>query len=376
MSAVNADALAPHACAPAAEARRVDLVLLGARGRVGSALRSLLAERQPALRARGLDLRLRAALDRRGLARCDDGLAPDALEPRLQPRRPGDLESLLAHAIAPTLLVDCTASDAVAAGYAGWLAAGVGIVAANKRANAGPLAAYRRLQALSAEAGQPPFRYETTAGAAIPVLAALRALRARGERVRGLQAVLSGSLSYLLARVQDGATVSQALAEAAALGYTEPDPGDDLSCVDVLRKLLVLARDAGFALEQDAVRIEPLLDWPTEPALRDAELARADRDWQVRAEAARAAGTRLVLLAEVDAQGARIGVQALPSAHPLAGCAAGENRILLRTEHQDAVPLLLGGPGAGPTVTAAGVLGDVIEAAQDWCRPSSGPTPR
>jgi aspartokinase/homoserine dehydrogenase 1 len=358
---------APRARADdAADAPVVDVVLVGARGQVGSALRALLAREAADLpRRAGLRLRLRAAFDRRGLAEDPAGLDP--LAPAFAPRREGDWPALRARLQAggaPTLLLDCTASDAIADEVPALLAAGIGVVAANKRANARRHADWAALQAL-ARRHRVPWRYETTAGAAIPVLGPLRALRVRGERVLRLEGVLSGSLSHVLGRLQAGARFSDAVLEARALGLTEPDPREDLGGQDLARKLLVLAREAGFAIEPEDVRVRPLAaldDRPLAAAL--AALPRDDAGWAEWAARAAAAGRRLVALARVDASGGEVGVVALDADDPLARLAPGENRLRVVTEFQHAPPLLLGGPGAGPQVTAAGVLGDALAAAR------------
>jgi aspartokinase/homoserine dehydrogenase 1 len=339
-------------------ATRVDLVLIGARGQVGSAFRRRLAQQQAALkRDLDLDLVLLAGLDRRGFAFDLHGLAPDRIESHLQARGHGDLEHLLAHLArpdsTPALLIDCSASEDIADLYPRLLASGVGVVAANKHANARSLAFYRELQRLSQQHAS-PYRYETTAGAAIPVLGPLRDLRQRGERVTSLRGVLSGSLSYILARVQDDSLAfADAVAEATALGYTEPDPSEDLHLRDVARKLLGLAREAGLALDADGIAIEPLLD---------------DERWPERVRSAHARGERWVVLAEADEFGGRIGLRSLPKDSPFAALRPGQNLVQVATELQHGVPLSLGGPGAGPEITAAGVFSDVLAAARQLAR--------
>ncbi len=341
----------PNPAHPVA-ATRIDLFLVGARGQVGSALRRRLAARQDDLRdALGLDLRLRLAWDRRGMAAHADGLAPDRLEQAIAERDDARLEASIAELLhrgdAPLLVVDCTASDAVADRYPDWLGAGIAVVTANKRANARSLAFYRRLQGL-AQAHGAPYRYETTVGAAIPLLGPLRDLALRGERVHALTGVLSGSLSFLLDRLPAHVPFETALAEAVALGYTEPDPEDDLRAHDLRRKLVVLAREAGFSLEPEDIGVTP---FPT-------------TGWDERLAAVRATGERWAMLAHVDANGARIGLERVPGDSAFAHLAAGENLVRIRTDLQDDRPLWLRGPGAGPEVTAAGVLSDVIAAAR------------
>lgn len=357
-------------CPPSSSAR-IDLVLIGTRGQVGSAFRQQLAAQQAALGARaGLDLRLLATFDRRGLAFDLEGLDPATAEVRLHPYGEAEREALFARlrepAATPTVVVDCTAAEAIADRYPEWLASGVGIATANKRANARPLAFYRRLRQLARTHGA-PYRFETTVGAAIPLLGPLQEIVLRGEQVHSVQGVLSGSLSFLLERLHAGEAFSTALAEARRLGYTEPDPFEDLRAEDLARKLLVLARVAGFELENAALEVEPfcVTPPPLDPADEAAFLAAEDRRWRTAIEAALVAGERYVMLAEVGSAGARVGLRRLPAQHPFAALPAGQNLVRIETELQRERPLWLGGPGAGPAITAAGVLGDVIAAASE-----------
>ena len=338
----------------------VQWVLIGARGQVARSLRAQAQGLLPALRASGLDLRLRAAFDRRGYASSPTGLEPTTLDEGLAPRREGDwpeLRASLATEPAPTEVVDCTASPEVAGEYRQWFASGFGIVTPNKLANAGPLARWRRLHALAA-AQRLPYRYETTVGAALPILGSVRTLVRRGEAPTRIEAVLSGSLSFLTERVQAGLPFAQALAEARARGLTEPDPREDLECRDLARKLLILARSAGIALEPAQLQVEPLIE------AGERRFAAADARWRGLVDEARARGLRLVVVAEVEHGEGRIGLRALRPSHPLARLAPGENLVRLWTPIHNRLPITIGGPGAGAAVTAAGVLGDLVDAAR------------
>ncbi len=354
-------------------AQRIDLVLIGTRGKVGSAFRRQLFEQQLRLQAEAnIDLRLLASFDRRGFAFDVHGLAPASMDAHMKARQSGDVEQLLDHVArrgaTRTLVVDCTASEEVADLYPRLLASGMGIVAANKRANARKLSIYNELQRMARLHGV-PYRYETTVGSAIPLLGPLRDLRLRGERVIAVQGVLSGSLSYILQRMHEGCALSAAVAEAMDLGFTEPDPMEDLLAIDLSRKLLVLAREAGFAIELEDVIIEPFIDRD----LRAGDdligsLQTADAAWQEKIRSAQLRDECWVAIAEVNCDGGRISVCCVPAQSAFAQLKPGQNLISIRTELQDQMPLSVSGPGAGVEITAAGVLSDVLTAATCWSR--------
>ncbi|MCC6650930.1 MAG: aspartate kinase [Candidatus Eisenbacteria bacterium] len=351
--------------------RRVDVALAGGTGRVGTAFATLLAERAPAVRASGLDLRL-VGVARRSRWRWEPHGLPLAAPHDLLGGAPssGTAEFLArsrAHGSAPLALVDCSASEELACGYAGLLEAGVAVVTPSKLGSAHSQERWNALHALAA-GGAAPYRYSATVGAGMPVLSAVRRLRRRGDSLRALRAVLSGSLSAVLCAVQDGAPFSQAVADARERGCTEPHPGDDLSGEDVARKLLILLREAGIGVERADLRVESLVPAgllrERDPEAFVEALPAFDEAWRARAEAAWSAGRRLAFVAEFDGGRARAEVRALPESDPLASLRPGENRVEILTAEGGAVPLSISGPGAGPEVTAANVLSDLLDAAR------------
>ncbi len=345
------------------------VLVAGASGRVGGELlRQLAAQRHALATELGGPLVVAAAADRRGFI-CDHrGVGAEALA------RPGgerrDVAGLLAWLGGapprPAIFVDCTSAAAIAARYEDLLERGIGVVTASKLAPAGPLARQRRLHALARACGA-PYRYETTVGAALPILGPLAGMRLAGDRLRGIAAVLSGSLSFVLARVMSGVAFSAAVREAMALGYTEPHPADDLGAEDVARKLVILLREAGVALERAAVTVVPLVATaprtgePVDAFLE--RLATSDTTWSWRAVAAAATRRVLVPVARWDGAGARFAVEEVEASSPLARLQPGENLVQVESDRYHAAPLLVAGPGAGPAVTAAGVLADLVLAA-------------
>ena len=260
------------------------------------------------------------------------------------------------------LLVDATASEAVANWHAEWLARGVHVVTANKLGNGAQLA---RAQAI-AEARRASGAYygdSATVGAGLPLLGSIRALAAGGDHIHSVEGVLSGSLAWLFHRFDGTRPFSECVREAAASGYTEPDPRLDLSGEDVRRKLLILARAAGFALEAEQVRVESLV--PAELAALalddlDAALPALDGPLAERLQAARAHGRRLRFVGRFDSDGATVSLQELEPDHPLCGGSGTDNRVAIGSDRYRQQPLLIQGPGAGAEVTAAALLDDVL----------------
>ncbi|KRG86434.1 homoserine dehydrogenase [Stenotrophomonas sp. CW117] len=343
---------------PQAAAAR--LVLLGT-GTVGSAF----IARYQALRQRQLDLPLLhvVANSRIALA-CGD--APEAVLSRAkEATRQGDAP---AHAEetgrlqAGDIVVDATASEDIAAEHAHWLARGIHVVTANKLGNGTTLARARRIGGIVA-AGSVRYGDSATVGAGLPLLSSIRALVAGGDHVHAIEGVLSGSLAWLFHRFDGSQPFSACVREAAAAGYTEPDPRIDLSGEDVRRKLLILARAAGVALEPEQVEVESLLP-PALAALPaaqvDAALAQLDAPLAARLQQARGQGLSLCFVARLDGHGASVGLRALPADHPVAGGRGTDNRVAIRSDRYRGQPLLIQGPGAGADVTAAALLDDVL----------------
>jgi aspartokinase/homoserine dehydrogenase 1 len=321
-----------------------------------------------------IHLRLVGVANSRAMRWDPDGLplagAADGLDAGAEGTEPADLDALVerlrASGLERLILVDATASEAVARRYADLLDAGIGVVTPNKRANTLDLTYYRRLRdaALRREV---PYHYETTVMAGLPVLFTLRDLLRSGDAVERIEGVFSGTLAFLFNRLAEGARFSEAVREAKALGLTEPDPRDDLSGEDVARKLLILAREIGLAAERADIEVESLV-----PAdLRDASpgafldgLDALDDAWADRVARAAAAGRRLAYVGQVQPGALRVGVQEVPDAPPYGGQRGTDNVILIRSARYCDTPLVVQGPGAGPDVTAAGLLADIVKAAE------------
>jgi bifunctional aspartokinase / homoserine dehydrogenase 1 len=351
---------------------RLDLVLAGPRGRVARALRSRLKRG-----GHGLEPRLVGALTRERLAWDPRGIADGELDAALERGAPASWPLLwdrLSTAPARLVFVDCTASEALPDRYAALLAGGIAVATPNKRGGILPYRDWERLRALD-ESGAARYLRSTTVGAGLPILDTVRRLRLGGRGLGSVSAVLSGTLSFVLDRVQEGVRFSQAVADAHALGLTEPDPREDLSGADVARKLLVVLREAGLALEVEDIPVASLVSPPAAQAAREGlipALAREDEAWARRASDARAAGRRLAFLATYDGSGPRVGLSSLAADDPLARVRPGDSAAVLRSVDEPERVITLAGPGAGPDVTAANLWAEILEACGPACRRAEG----
>jgi aspartokinase/homoserine dehydrogenase 1 len=261
------------------------------------------------------------------------------------------------------VIIDCSADEKVARHYRDWLAQGIHIVTPNKKANSADMAYYDSLRE-ARQAGASHYLYEGTVGAGLPVIQTLRDLRETGDVIDSIEGIFSGTLAYLF-NVYDGSVPFSAIVkEAKKLGYTEPDPRDDLSGTDVARKLIILAREMGLRLEMADVKVDSLV--PRDLAGGSIDefldgLTQYDAAMQQRYLAAQKAGKVLRFLGRITAQGeATVGVVELDSKHAFANIALTDNVVRFATTRYCNNPLIVQGPGAGPEVTAGGVFADLL----------------
>jgi aspartokinase/homoserine dehydrogenase 1 len=346
----------------------IDIAVIGATGRVGRRVLELIEARRPLLQRAGARLRIVAAANSRRLLVAPEGLVAGRVAELLPSAAAStDALALTRPPLQPDIVLDCTASADIAAHYPRWLAAGIDVVTPNKFASSADRPLAHAVAAAQVASGTHLYD-STTVGAQLPLLATLRDLHRAGDRVERFEAVLSGTLSYVLGRLQQGCALSTAVSEAVQNGYAEPNPARDLSGEDAARKLVILLRALGHDLELRDVDCVPLVDAAlldgTDPALVLARLESADAGWRARAAVADVRHERWVYRASYQDGHARIAPERVAQTHPFARLAPCENALILHSDFYRAAPLTVAGPGAGIDLTAAGVLADLVVAAQ------------
>lgn len=363
---------------------RLDVLLLGW-GKIGRALSHLLtARRDQVLERFGLEPRIVGICDRSGFVFRPNGLPADLLQrivtlksegqplanaPEAVPS--GDARAMLRHALgfrlARPVLVDVSDSDDSHAVMLEAFALGCDVVTANKKPLAGPFDQFLELRAEAMRSGR-VLKAEATVGAGLPVIDTLEVMQATGDRITMAQGCLSGTLAFVISQLEAGVALSQAVEQARALGYTEPDPMVDLCGGDVARKAVILGRLAALVNGQTSLTLQGLVDasWVGLPASEwRARLQQLDEPMARRVSEARAQGKVLRYVATVLADSIEVGLQPVEPDSPLGLLRGTDNMIVFQSERYNARPLVISGPGAGIDVTAMGVMGDILRIAAE-----------
>ncbi|WP_337028466.1 bifunctional aspartate kinase/homoserine dehydrogenase I [Pantoea eucalypti] len=346
----------------------IEVFVVGVGG-VGGALLDQLHRQQAWLKKKHIDLRVCGIANSQALLTHVHGIDlsnwQSALAEAKEPFNLGRLTRLVKeyHLLNP-VIVDCTSSQAVADQYADFLSEGFHVVTPNKKANTSSWNYYQQMRAAAAKSRR-KFLYDTNVGAGLPVIENLQNLMNAGDELLRFSGILSGSLSFIFGKLDEGVSLSQATNMAREMGFTEPDPRDDLAGTDVARKLLILAREAGHQLEMSDIEIEPLLP-ASLTEIQDVEqfmqrLPELDNAFADRIAQAQNEGKVLRYVGVIEEGGVcKVKIDAVDGNDPLYKVKNGENALAFYSRYYQPIPLVLRGYGAGNDVTAAGVFADLL----------------
>lgn len=350
------------------ENKTVHLFIAGT-GLIGSTLLRQICQHAVRLAQENkLEIRLIGLSNSRKMIVARDTLNPDeAISVLMERGEPADAgifcRQILELNLPNSIFVDCTASDEVAALYLPLLTASVSVVTANKKANSGPYERYNQLKKARNDHGV-FYLYETNVSAGLPVISTLNDLLLSGDTIIRIEAVLSGTLNFIFSSISAQCTFSQAVARARALGFTEPDPRDDLSGMDVGRKMLILAREAGLKAEPEELRVENLVPedcrGPMDVETLLGRLKQHDEKFEDQRKKAEAENSCLRYVAVLENGQISVGLRKVPATHPFYSLSGSDNMLQFTTERYNERPMIIRGPGAGAEVTAAGVFSDII----------------
>ena len=339
-------------------------------GTVGAKLlEQISSQREKLMRERGLKLNIVGIASGHNAAFNRDGVDYVNYRETLKAGGPSSVKRLRDEVtgmnIFNSVFVDCTASKDVADLYQTFFEHNISVVAANKIAASSSYANYKRLKQ-TARAKGVKYLFETNVGAGLPIINTINNLTGSGDKILCIEAVLSGTLNYVFNVLSDKVTLSRAVQMARDAGYSEPDPRIDLCGKDVIRKLVILAREAGYEIETSDVEAVPFIPEELMKGTADdfmRQLPELDAEFEKRRSELAAQGKRWRYVAKLDNGHASVGLQAVDARHPFYNLEGSNNIILLTTERYREYPMHIEGYGAGADVTAAGVFADIMSIA-------------
>lgn len=337
-------------------------------GTIGGTMLDQIGEQQKALLEQGIDIRVMAIANIDGMIFNADGINLEGWRDQVKENgKKTNLDEILdfvkeTKPLNP-IFVDCTASYDLPERYLDVFKAGMSIATPNKRANSMSMEFYHKLRKTANEM-HVRFLYETNVGAGLPIIDTLQNLFKSGDKLTGFNGIMSGSLSYIFGKLDEGKKFSEAVLEAKELRYTEPDPRDDLKGTDVARKALIIAREAGMSIELEDIEMRSIfpkdfnIEGTTEEFLK--RLPELDKYFDDKMAALKKENKVLRMAASIKDGKVSVGMLEVGMDDPLYTVRGGENAFVFNTARYTPIPLTVKGYGAGAGVTAAGVFGDVL----------------
>ena len=348
--------------------QQVEIILIGC-GLVGDAFLMQIQKQCAYLNKQNINIKVCGIINSKGALLNENGIDLNHYKNNLDSNLQSfDKEKLKAfrqqsNMINP-IIVDCTSSTAIAKDYCDFFQAGYHIVAANKKANTLSYEYYQLLKHTAIHTNR-QFNYETNVGAGLPVIDTFRNLLRAGDELVKFEGILSGSMSYIFGKLDEGLPISEAVSRAKEKGFTEPDPRDDLSGMDIARKVLIIAREAGLELELSDVKIDSLLTQELIDATNTQEFMKKlpELDEKIKKLSLQAQAENCVLryIGTVEKNQCSVKIEKVPKESALYSVKDGENAISFYSQYYQPIPMVLRGYGAGADVTAAGIFSDVMK---------------
>lgn len=358
--------------------QRLELIVIGVGGVGGELLKQIHHQREAICDRHGVDIKVVGLANSKRFYSNPLGISLENYEDTLSNEGTVGEFSVEAlrelikqgHLINP-VIVDCTSNEKIALSYTQFMQEGAHVVTPSKKANTCSYAYYKALRE-TAKVNHRKFLYEANVGAGLPVINTLQNELAAGDSLIEFSGIMSGTLSYIFGLVEDGYTLSEATLNAYEKGFTEPNPRDDLEGMDVARKVLILARECGYELELSDIDVEAAVEAKFLEGANAQEvlanLKACDDAFQEKVQKAKAQDKVLRYVATISKSGkCSCGVKAVDASDPLYKVRGGENALAFTTEYYQPIPLVIRGYGAGSSVTAAGVLADILRL-QRWTR--------
>ncbi len=338
----------------------------------GAFLRQLNEQLHELKNKRSIEIQIRAISDSKKMILSESAIDLNSWQEILSNNsEPVDLDKFSQHIksshIPHCAIIEASASSKLTPFYHQWLEQGIHIISPNKKANTGTMFEYRQIRD-AAKKSNKHFLYSTNVGAGLPIIQTLKDLSATGDEILMIQGILSGTLSFIFSQYNESTAFSKIVTTAKDLGFTEPDPREDLSGQDVARKFVILARELGISIEIDEVQVESLVPKNLQNiplAEFMSRISELDAPMLSRLKSAKATGQILRFVGTIEKNGkAKVALENLPSNHSFANLTGTDNIVLFKTKRYFNQPLVIQGPGAGPEVTAAGVFADLLRLSQ------------